>query len=307
MEPGSGLPSRALLIGVSRYDDARLPPRGTACRGVNALRGQLSDPVVGLLPARQVTVILDPDSASDLAKRIADVAADTVGALLLCYVGHGVLSAAGRLYLAVCSTDLDRPDGTALAWDRLERVLRTCPARVRRVILDCTVPATWSTGRALVDLPQPLGRRARVGWWPRGAAARRLYMLTIATPVPTADGVSSAARDAVRTDLVGELVDLIRAGIPTKPAWLALTDLYPALRDRLMARDLPVPEHSGDDSTRGFPFTANAALDSGQRAAMVLTDATRVARLIDDPTDQASALADIAAAWAPLDPGQAEH
>ena len=287
-EPGVRPQSRAVLIGVSSYDDARLASIGAECGSVDALRALLSDPMLGLWPPGQVTVILEPDSASDLAERIAELAAGTTGTLLLYYLGHGVLSASGRLYLAVRSTRPSRPESTALAWDALAQTLRNCPAQTRRVILDCPVTGALSTSQGLVDLTRLDG----------------VCTLTATRPV---DNPQAAARDTGRADLIGELVDLIRSGIPTKPAWLTLTDIYPSLCERLLARDIPIPKYSGTDNDHRFPFIANAALRNVDRAATLLRDATRVARSIDNPTHRAYALSDIAEALAPIDPEQAER
>ncbi len=273
-----------MLIGVSGFDDARLASVDAACRSVDVLSGLLSDPMLGLWRPGQVTVIRDPGSASELVERIAVLAAGASGTFLVCYVGCAVVSASGQVYLAVGCTRADRLESTAVAWSSLAGVLGSCPALVRRVILDCAVSGALPAGGGLADLTRMDGVDMLI------AAGRSV------------GGARSVARDGGCTDFVGELVDLIGVGIPTKPAWLGLTDVYPSLCERLLARDVGLPEYG---SAEGSSFIANAAVGKVQRATILLRDATRVAHSINPPAQRVNALADIAEGVACVDPEQA--
>ena len=256
MAAKAGVPadSNAVLIGVSDYYHSdEFPPIRAARNSLQAMRAMLADPALCGWPPGQVTVIENPDSAADLADQVADLAESTTGVLLLYYVGHGVLSARGELCLTVTSTRPNRPKYSGLAWENLAEVLRACPARARLVILDCCF-----AGQAI----EALGGDSDPGLADI-AHVQGVYTLTATTRNRTAH--VPRQQDTACTSFTGELLDLIRSGIPGKPAWLTLGDIYPALRQRLRAKALPAPNQRGTDTAYQFPFTANAA--AGQRAA----------------------------------------
>ena len=133
--PGLPADSRAVLIGVSAYEYAEFPPIRAARNSVQTMQSLLADPALcGWLP-ELITVIANPISAGDLAARIADLAEATTGVLLFYYVGHGTLSARGKLCLTVTSTRPHRPKITGVPWETIAEELRTCPARPRLAIL----------------------------------------------------------------------------------------------------------------------------------------------------------------------------
>jgi len=72
------------------------------------------------------------------------------------------------------------------------------------------------------------------------------------------------------TSFTGELLELIRAGIPGKPARLTLGDIYPVLRAQLRAKSLPASSQRGIDTAGSFPFTANAGDQLGAGLALAV-------------------------------------
>ena len=97
--------SSAILVGVSAYEYAELPPIRAARNSLQAMRSMLADPELCGWPSSQVRVIANPLSAEELSAEIAEVAVATSGVLLLYYMGHGVLSANGKLCLSGTATD----------------------------------------------------------------------------------------------------------------------------------------------------------------------------------------------------------
>jgi hypothetical protein len=295
-DPGGFADSRAVLIGVSAYADAELPPIRAARNSLQAMYALLSDPALcGWAPER-ITVISDPDHANKLADQIADLAEETRGILLLYYVGHGVLSARGELCLTVTSTRLKRPKISGLSWDILAEALRDCPAKVRLAILDCCF-----AGQAIETLSGDAGPGlADI------AHVKGIYTLTATTRNRTAHVPRPDQQETACTSFTGELRDLIRSGIPGRPSQLTLGDIYPVLVQRLHDKGLPTPSHRGTDTVHEFRFTANAAARA--RATHVLTDADRVAQSITYGSEKALALADIVrVALAATDPDRADR
>jgi hypothetical protein len=333
--------SRAVLVGVSAYEYAEFPPIRAARNSVEAMRAVLSDPALCGWPADRITMIANPVSAADLATTIADLAESTTGALLVYYVGHGVLSARGELCLTVTSTRPDRPKISGLPWDTLADVLRSCPASTRLAILDCcfagqAVEALTSDAEpGLADVVHVEG----------------VYTLTATTRNHAAHVPPPGQQDTACTSFTGELRDLIQSGIPGKAPRLTLGDIYPVLRQRLRAKGLPAPSQHGLDAAHQFLFTANAASPPAppaedipgtpevpevpnepgtpdrppeedgasaapeqgaepaqpgpSRYAGIVADALRAAHAVTDETSQARALIAVAQALAVTDPGRA--
>jgi hypothetical protein len=62
------------------------------------------------------------------------------------------------------------------------------------------------------------------------------------------------------TSFTGELLDLIRTGIPSDAPVLTLGEVYTHLRRRLRMQGLPMPNHQGTDTADRFGLARNAAL-----------------------------------------------
>jgi hypothetical protein len=347
MTPDTGVlaESRAVLIGVSAYEYAEFPPIRAARNSLQAMHSLLSDPALCGWPADRITVIANPISAAGLASEIADLAESTTGALLLYYVGYGMLSVRGELCLTVTSTHPDRPKITGLPWDTVADVLRGCPADPRLAILDCCFAGqaiealTGDGGPVMADIAHVEG----------------VYTLTATARNRAAHVPPPSQQDSACTSFTAELMDLIRSGIPGQAPRLALSDIYPVLRQRLLAKSLPAPSQRGSDAVRGITFTANAAVPVGthtgsvplngyrpaarpdlalaarpdlalaarpegaaqkaggpepapsaqSRHGLVVADALRAAQSITDQDSEARALAIIARAVAATDPGRA--
>lgn len=256
-EPGRYADSRAILIGVSAYEEAAFPSIRAARNSLYAMQQVLTDPTLCGWPPERVTTISNPVLAQDLAVQVAELTQNTTGVLLVYYVGHGVLSSRGELCLTVTSTLFDHPKVSGLPWDTLAESLRTSPADIRLVILDCcfagqAIEALSGNDPGLADITHVQGA----------------YTLTATTRNRAAYVPPTDQQDTAPTCFTGELYDLIRSGIPGKPAQLTLGDLYPVLRQRLRAKGLPLPNQRGTDTVQQFPFTFNAALNTRPRAPL---------------------------------------
>ncbi len=311
--------SAAILIGVSAYEYAEFPPIRAARNSLQAMHSMLTDPELCGWPASQVRTIANPISAADLSAEIAEVAVATTGVLLLYYVGHGVLSAggssaggpsAGELCLSVTATHPDQPEASGLPWRTLADTLRGSPAHTRLSILDCCFG-----GQAGSKPPAAI---------PNG------YTLAAVGPDDWAAAPEPGQQDTACTPFTAELVDLAEAGLPGRAPWLTFGDLYPVLRERLLAKDLPAPSEQGSGAAREFAFTANAALAGrprrrvpaatlGAQAAVapagpvldrtqvdhLISEALRAAHSVPESPPKAQALVAVATAVRSGDPGRA--
>jgi hypothetical protein len=238
--------SSAILIGVSAYEYAEFPPLRAARNSLLAMRSLLLDPELGGWPSSQVRVIANPLSAADLSAEITEVAVATTGVLLVYYVGHGVLSGHGELCLSGTATDPGQPEASGLPWRTLADTLRGSPAHTRLSILDCCFGGQAGSGPLAVI--------------PNG------YTLAAVGPDEPAAGSEPGPPEAACTAFTAELRDLVVAGLPGRAPWLTFGDLYPVLRERLLAKGLPAPSEQGSGAAREFAFTANAALPGRSRS-----------------------------------------
>lgn len=252
-DPGGYAGSHAVLIGVSAYEDPGFPPIRAARNSLDAMRQLLADPALCGWPPEQITIVENPLSPMELAIRLADIAEQTTGVLLLYYVGHGVLTPRGQLCLTVTSTAISRPKITGLQWEDVTEIVHAanCPARVRVAILDCCfagqpIPETLSSGQEEVALAD-------------AALAEGVYTLTATIRNKLAHVVPADQQEESCTTFTGELRDVVHHGIPGRPPWLTLGEIYPVLRHRLQAKGLPLPNQRGTDTADRFPFTANAS------------------------------------------------
>ena len=289
--------SSAVLIGVSAYEYAGLPPIRAARNSLNAMRSLLADPALCAWPDGQVTVIANPISAGDLAAQIADLAAATTGVLLLFYVGHGVLSASGDLCLTVTSTDPGRPERSGLPWNTVADVLRGSPAHTRLSILDCCFAGQATGGPAGDGDP---------GVAPAGLIdIEGGYTLAATTHDDSAHVPHPGQQDDACTSFTGELRDLITHGISGRPPWLTFGDIYPALCKRLTARGLPAPSQRGTGTAREFVFTANAAVP-GRPLQRPVAAGSLGARAVATPNPAPATTNPASAAPSRAEPGRPE-
>ena len=300
--------SRAVLIGVSAYEYTEFPPVRAARNSLQAMRWLLADPELCGWPPERITMIANPISAADLLTDIVELADTASGALLLYYVGHGVLSGRGELCLTVTSTHPDRPETSGLPWNTLADVLRSSPARSRLSILDCCF-----AGQAIEALAGD-GHSLLAGM----TYAEGVYTLTATTRNRAAHAPPADQQEGVCTSFTGELRDVIRDGIPDHAPRLTLGEIYPVLRRRLVAKGLPAPSQRGADTGGELAFIVNSAVlprppaeltgagevgdvpapvqeqlvrPAQSRYSRIVTDALRTAQAISEENPKARALA----------------
>jgi Caspase domain len=208
--------TRAVLIGTGAH------PAGSGLPDVPAVATTLADLEQALLSrcgmaGGTVRVLVDPRSPLDVGRVLAESAQQAQDVLLVCYVGHGLVSPGGELYLATRSTER-RPEllaYTALACTALRDTLLASPARSIVVVLDCCF-----SGKAVGVLGALDG-----------------YVLTSAAR----EEVALAPPGARHTAFTGELIGLLTRGDPDGPALLTLRYAYQHLNRVLPAGGFPKP------------------------------------------------------------------
>ena len=173
------------------------------------------------------------------------LARETDDVLLVYFADHGVIVPRGELCLILTDSDAEDPDITGLPYHHVREALLDSRARLKVSVLDCCF-----SGRAIEALSGGIQIASSTD-------IRGVYTVTASDQ--TAHVPPLAEQASATTSFTGELLDLIRTGIPGGPEWLTLDLLYRHLRDRLRQRGLPDPNQRGVDTAAQFSFTRNAA------------------------------------------------
>src|SRR5262249_34036984 len=236
--------SYAVLIGASTYHSPELPDLPAVRGNLDALAEMFTDHTLGWLPRGRCIVLPDPTDVRLVhrtLRRLAVLAEDT---LLVYCAGQGRTGPHNELYLSMTDTDPDELRVSALPFDLIRDVLGDSPAANRVLILDCCF-----SGRAIHDMSGPdeaiLGQIGIEG----------TYTLTSAP----ANAVALAPVGADYTAFTGELITLLRSGIPEGPELLTFATVYRHLLHTMTLRRLPLPRHRGTATVDQLALARNPA------------------------------------------------
>jgi WD40 repeat protein len=226
----AGPGTRVLLIGTgSHLAGSTLPDVPAVPATVEAL-GDCLVTVAGLAP-EQVRLLLDPADPRAMLEAVTDAAREATDVLLLHYVGHGLVSEDGELYLATrasagASSGLEFQ---ALAYASIRAELRRHPVPVVVAVLDCCY-----SGRA---------------------------------GPPVSDGVVlvSADRDQAalapageeHTAFTGALIRILCEGVATAPPRLTLRVVFRELGRAMGERNRPRPHLTSSDAAAELVVAPN--------------------------------------------------
>lgn len=140
---------RAVLVGVSRYDDIEFPDIPAAANNVADLAQLLTATDGGGLAEIHCSVLTNPDS-QQVGRAVGSAAREAEDVLLVYYTGHGVVDRRGQLYLALSGSSKEQPKWSSVPFSTLRDDLMTSRARTRVLILDCCF-----SGRAFEAMSGP--------------------------------------------------------------------------------------------------------------------------------------------------------
>jgi molecular chaperone DnaK len=225
--PLTGPGVRVLLVGTGTYE--HLPDVPAVAQTLKDLRDALVERC-GLSPDH-VAVVADPADSKVVGRSLAAAAAAASDVLLFYFVGHGLISAEGELFLATTGSD-PAPDMlpfSGLPYDRVRRALLNTTARTTVVILDCCF-----SGRAVGALSGSGDAEEAANL----AGVEGSFVLTAAAR----DQLALAPPGEPYTAFTGALLRLLATGDPEAGADLTLRDVYAGLTRELPARGLPRPQ-----------------------------------------------------------------
>lgn len=238
--------SHAVLIGTGGYRSAALPDLPSVANNLRALHATLTAPEHGSFAPDRCLVIENPADQSLVARQLADVAAAAEDVLLIYYTGHGLVGTRRQeLFLGLSATDPARPQYSALPFSWLRDELLDSVAATKVLILDCCFSGLAVEG-FLADQDALVQGQVSV---------RGTYTLA-ATP---ANMAALAPPGAEHTAFSGELLNLLRDGLPTGPPELDLHVIYQRLAQRMREEGWPTPKQYGTDNVLSLALARNPA------------------------------------------------
>ncbi|MFH8368717.1 caspase family protein [Streptomyces sp. NPDC018031] len=236
--------SRAVLIGVGRYADADLPDVPAVHNNVRDLRRELTRTGGGAFHPEHCVEINDPVDGHSLGRQLLHAARAAEDVFLVYFAGHGLVGRRRReLYLALGETDPDALFYTAMSFEGVREAFLTSPAKSRILLLDCCFSGR-AIGEQLSDEVSAMVGQIEISG---------TYILTSAA----ANEPALVAPGATHTAFTGELITLLRNGIPREPDGLTLDALYRELHRSLTARGLPAPQRCGTETAQELVLAAN--------------------------------------------------
>ncbi|WP_238013097.1 caspase family protein [Dactylosporangium sp. AC04546] len=232
--------SRAVLVGSGAYTE--LEPLPAVPANLRALQGLLTDPRVWGLPPEHCRVVEDPASTDAIRDALHDACRDASDALVFYYAGHGVVEADGLdLYLTTPRTSLE-PIHAAVRYDDVRRLIASARCASKVVLLDCCYSGLALAG-AMGDATQIVDR----------VSIDASYVMTA-----TAETRLALAPPGERfTAFTGELVDVLRNGLPNAAELLEMGGIYWQLVRSLTDKQRPTPQARARNLGHAIAFARN--------------------------------------------------
>jgi hypothetical protein len=226
------------------------------------------DPLVLGLAEHQISVVSDPARADDVGLAIANAARASAGGTLIVYfAGHGLPDENSDLYLALTDTRRDELPWKALPFRHLRSAIRRSLAAHRVLILDCCFSGL-SNSEAMTGNDPVVDGSGIGGAW---------------TLYSSSDSEASLAPKGERnTAFTGELLEVLRGGIPGRPDELVGDAILAEVSRRLHDKGRPTPGQHGS----GF----GSKLAIARNRAPMGTHKDRTAADVLDPERQATML-----------------
>jgi Protein of unknown function (DUF3662)/Caspase domain len=236
--------SRALLIGTGDYRSEAIPNLPAVGNNLTDLVAVLTDPELGGLKAERCVTLKDP-MLRDAYRILKNTVLDCEDTLIIYFAGHGFTGDRNELFLGVTDTDLEELDVSALRAVVLRDLLLQSPAAAKVVILDCCFAARAFANHMAADADVILGQ----------VDVQGTYTLASAR----ANDLAAAAPGARYTAFTGELLALLRFGVPDGAELLTFSSLFPLLYLALSRQGLPLPDQCNTGTISQLALSRNPA------------------------------------------------
>lgn len=217
--------SRAILVGVGNY--LYLPPLPATINNVEELALCLCDENLWGLPRSHCTVVRNPDSQERVLHGLHDAAEKADDTLIVYFAGHGLRDPdTGELLLGITGSMPGRAY-TALPYDYIRRAMRDARARRRVVVLDCCY-----SGQAIAGMSDPVT-----------AVVDEMSAEGTLVLASAPENKQALSPEGERyTAFTGELISLIRNGLPDGTEFISLQRVFNHTLTELIAKSRPRPQ-----------------------------------------------------------------
>ncbi|WP_431989775.1 caspase, EACC1-associated type [Streptomyces albogriseolus] len=265
----------ALLVGVSTYDSEAYQDLPAVRADLHYMRAVLENTEIGMY--NECAVAAEPTRAEMLhAVETFLEARQASETALLYFSGHGeYCEQDGQLYFLTRDTDPADLPGTAVPAEFLERVLQSCRAASKLVLLDCcssgSVVQGWTAKGPAgePDRPAPSTLLKPTG----------VYFITASDALQAASAMAPQGSDLGTSRFTGEIVEGLRNGRIKDGGWITPDDLFAYLTAQMTRDGVPEeqrPTKSTIRATRSLPFARSVARPV--RLPTLPHDATEAAR-----------------------------
>ncbi|MFC7303971.1 P-loop NTPase fold protein [Streptomyces monticola] len=216
--------SQAILIGCDTY--AELDPIPAIANNLSDLSKVLAE--AGGFRQDAITVMANPRHAGMVGPPLQEMTEQATDTLLLYYSGHGLVGEDGQLHLALSDTAQRELTTSALPFASVRNIVGRSPARTRVLILDCCFSGRAMSGFMGTPLPDLAALSEVSGTF---------------TLVSAAGNAMSLARPGEPyTAFTGELIRLLKQGIPGPEEVLTLGAIAAELRHSMASLGYPQPQ-----------------------------------------------------------------
>lgn len=265
----------ALLVGVSTYDSEAYQNLSAVRADLHYMRAVLENTEIGMY--NECAVAAEPTRAEMLhAVETFLEARQPSETALLYFSGHGeYCEQDGQLYFLTRDTDPADLPGTAVPAEFLERMLQSCRAASKLVLLDCcssgSVVQGWTAKGPAgePDRPAPSTLLKPTG----------VYFITASDALQAASAMAPPGSGLGTSRFTGEIVEGLRNGRIKDGGWITPDDLFDYLTSQMTRDGVPEeqrPTKSTIRATRSLPFARSVARPV--RLPALPHDATEAAR-----------------------------
>ncbi|CBG73582.1 MULTISPECIES: caspase, EACC1-associated type [Streptomyces] len=248
----------AMLVGVSTYDSDAYRDLPPVRADLHYMRAVLENTEIGMY--NDCAMVAEPTRAEMLhAVETYLNARQPSETALLYFSGHGEFCENdNQLYFLTRDTDPDDLPGTAVPAEFLERMLQSCRAASKLVLLDCCSSGSVVQGwTAKGPAEEPARPAPSTLLRPTG-----VYFITASDALQSASAMAPDGSSLGTSRFTGEIVEGLRNGRIKEGGWITPDDLFEYLTAQMRRDGVPEeqrPTKSTIRATNQLPFARSVA------------------------------------------------
>ncbi|MFF7265559.1 AAA domain-containing protein [Streptomyces sp. NPDC008159] len=248
----------AMLVGVSTYDSETYPDLAAVRADLHYMRAVLENTEIGMY--NDCAMVAEPTRAEMLhAVETFLNARQPSETALLYFSGHGEFCEDdNQLYFLTRDSDPADLPGTAVPAEFLERMLQSCRAASKLVLLDCcssgSVVQGWTAKGPAEEITRPAPSTLLR---PTG-----VYFITASDALQSASAMAPTGSSLGTSRFTGEIVEGLRNGRIKEGGWITPDDLFEYLTAQMRRDGVPEeqrPTKSTIRATNQLPFARSVA------------------------------------------------